>query len=180
MCNNRLSLTYFHYWFICWLLLLFLKPLFAPTYNVPWHLAFKKHWDWSSHWDYNGSSWKVKWEQWVFQIRDQEKPYLKQRTELLWESLSLKTVCKRSHLTGSKQTDGHPGSSQSDWHQDRGGVGGLHGGDWHPGLLQPPKHCQAARRFLLWEQTVGELREEGGTWTWCSSLLLKNWQSTCF
>ena len=41
---------------------------------------------------------------------------------------------------GPEQAEWDPGSSQGDRHQIRGGAGGLHGGDRHPGLLRPPLH----------------------------------------
>lgn len=59
-------------------------------------------------------------------------------------------------LSGSEQAEWDPGCCQGYWHKDGGRAGGLHGWDWHSGLLQPPSHCQTAGRLLLWRQTLGK------------------------
>lgn len=59
-------------------------------------------------------------------------------------------------LSGSEQAERDPCCRQGYWHKDRGWVGGLHGRDWHFGLLQPPSYCQTAGRLLFWRQTLGK------------------------
>lgn len=59
-------------------------------------------------------------------------------------------------LSGSEQAEWDPGCCQGYRHKDGGRAGGLHGWDRHPGLMQPPSHCQTAGCLLLWRQTLGE------------------------
>ncbi len=59
-------------------------------------------------------------------------------------------------LSGPEQAERDPCCRQGYWHKDRGWVGGLHGRDWHFGLLQPSSHCQTAGCLLFWGQTLGK------------------------
>lgn len=59
---------------------------------------------------------------------------------------------------GAEQGDGDVGGRQSDRDAERGGAGGLAGGDRDLGVLRPPQRHQAAGRALLERAALGEQR----------------------
>lgn len=61
-----------------------------------------------------------------------------------------------SLFLGSEQADGHLCCCEGDRHQNWRWTGGLHGGDWHPGIMRSSQYRQTPWRFLFREQTLGE------------------------